>query len=129
MGVRRKEEYKMALKDNREFIDALYKAGELVRVKQETDWDCEIGAITRRLCETVGSPAALFENIRDYAGHRILANSLASWKRIAIAIGLDPESPVREICEEYYARSNKRIKPIMVKEAPYHEKKKTKKQK
>ena len=46
MGVRRKEEYKMALKDNREFIDALHKAGELVRVKQETDWDCEIGAKT-----------------------------------------------------------------------------------
>ena len=111
----------MALKDNREFIDALHKAGELVRVKQETDWDCEIGAITRRLCETVGSPAALFENITDYAGHRILANSLANWRRIAIAIGLDPESPVREICEEYYARSNKRIKPIVVKKAPCQE--------
>ena len=42
----------------REHIEALRALGELREVDQEVDWNLEIGAITRRICET-GGPAVL----------------------------------------------------------------------
>ncbi|MDY6972895.1 MAG: UbiD family decarboxylase, partial [Thermodesulfobacteriota bacterium] len=39
----------MAYKDLREYLDSLEKAGELLRVEKEADWNLEIGAITRRV--------------------------------------------------------------------------------
>ena len=52
----------MAIKDNRQFVEALEKTGDVVIIKKEVDWDCEAGAIARRICET-GAPAALMENV------------------------------------------------------------------
>jgi len=60
----RREVRKVAVIDNRQLIELLEEAGELVRVKQEVDWDCEAGAIVRRAGE-IGAPAPLFENIKD----------------------------------------------------------------
>ena len=53
----------MAFMDNRQFITALEKAGEIVRIKQEVDWELEAAAIARRAAETQG-PACLFEKIK-----------------------------------------------------------------
>lgn len=39
-------------RSQREFLDVLEREGELVRVSAEVDRDLEIGAITRRLCES-----------------------------------------------------------------------------
>ena len=36
----------------REHIEALRELGELREVDQPVDWNLEIGAITRRICET-----------------------------------------------------------------------------
>jgi 4-hydroxy-3-polyprenylbenzoate decarboxylase len=47
----------MSFKDYREFIAGLEKTGDVVRIKQEVDWDLEAGAIARRGCE-LGSPAS-----------------------------------------------------------------------
>jgi 4-hydroxy-3-polyprenylbenzoate decarboxylase len=49
-------------KDNREYIKALKKTGDLVEIKDEVDWDLEMGAIVRRMCEKK-SPAAYFKRI------------------------------------------------------------------
>ena len=107
----------MAIKDNREFITKLEKEGELIRVTEEVDWDREVGAIVRHASETE-QPAALFNNIKDYPGQRILGGMLASFKRVAIAMELPPETPLPVLFEEFYKRTRNTIKPRVVKDAP-----------
>ena len=110
----------MPAKDIREFIEVLDKAGEIAHIKEEVDWDIELGAIERRAAET-GAQACLFENIKDYPGYRILCNSLATWRRMAVLFDLPPETPIREIYAEYDRRMNNPIKPVTVKDAPCKE--------
>ena len=94
----------MAFKDNREFIDALKKTGDVVCIKKEVDWDLEAGAITRRACELYG-PAVLFEKIKDYPeGYRIFGGPLATYRRIAVAMGLSADTPINEIYDEFERR-------------------------
>ena len=108
----------MAFKDLRQFIEALDRTGDVVHIKQEVDWDLEVGAIGRRSYELQG-PAVLFEKIKDYPdGYRIFGGSLGTFKRVAIAMGLDPETPVRELYAEYERRTNQLIKPVVVEHGP-----------
>ncbi len=65
----------MAFRDLREFIEVLDKAGELVHIREQVNWELELGTIMRRATETK-APAPFFENIQDYPGYRILGNSL-----------------------------------------------------
>lgn len=92
-------------KDNREYIAALEAAGDLVRIKQEVDWDLEAGAIVRKVCEEK-HPAPLMEKIKDYPGHRYFGAPLATHKRLAIALGLDPDASIPEIGAEYLRRTS-----------------------
>lgn len=111
----------MAFNDNRGFIEALEKSNDVVPIKQEVDWDLEVGAIARRACERMG-PAPFFEKIKDYPeGYRIFANPLATYRRLAIAMGLDPDTSPRTIQEEYGNRIRQPIKPVVVKDAPCKE--------
>ena len=107
----------MAYKDTREYIDALEKEGELVRVKKEVDWDLEAGAIVRRTCEKKG-PAVLFENITDYPGSRIFGAPVATQKRLAVAMGISPDATPNMILEDWLAKSPGRVKPVVVDKAP-----------
>jgi len=105
----------MVPRDIREFITALERTGDLVSIKEEVDWDFEVGAISRRACELSG-PATLFERIKDYPeGFRILGGPLATWRRVAIAMGLPPEASIREIHHAYEQRIEHPIKPVVVK--------------
>jgi len=45
----RKGGKEMVFNDFREFIDKLDKEGQLVRIKQEVDWNLEAGAIIRNV--------------------------------------------------------------------------------
>ncbi len=111
----------MPYKDLREFIDALDKSGDLQRIKQEVDWNLEAGAITRKGCEEVG-PAILFEKIKDYPeGYRVLGNPLASFRRLAQALDMPPESTYREILDRYDNGRKNPIKPIIVSDGPCKE--------
>ena len=111
----------MAFKDLREFISALDKTGDLVHVRREVDWDAEAGAINRRAYEMWG-PAILFEKVKDYPeGFRIFAGSLGTFRRVAIALGLPPETSVREIYDEYERREEHPVKPVVVKDGPCKE--------
>lgn len=112
----------MAIKDNREFIEILEKTGDVVRIKQEVDWDLEVGAIARRTCEMNG-PAPFFDKLKDYPeGYRIFAMPLATYRRVAIALGLDPDTSPRAIQAEYRNRIQHPIKPVVVNDAPCKEK-------
>src|SRR3990167_10492174 len=102
----------MSIKDNRQFIEALEKTGDVVRIKQEVDWDMEAGAIARRIDET-GSPAAFCEKITDYPeGYRLFCSPLSSFRRMAVAMGMPAGSPPRRIKEEYEKRMEHPIKPV-----------------
>lgn len=62
----------MPIQSLRQFVSALDESKEIVHVKQAVDWDCEAGAIARRLAERRG-PAVLFEKIKGYpTGSRFL---------------------------------------------------------
>lgn len=113
----------MAFRDNREFFAALEQTGDGVRVACQVDWDLEMGAIVRRVCER-GDPAPFFENIKDYPGFRALGAPLATFRRLAIALGLPPEAQVRDIAEVYMNRT--RVpgpEPVLVAGAPCKENK------
>lgn len=113
----------MAFKDVREFIKALEKTGDCLQINKEVDWDQEIGAIGRRVCEMSG-PALLFNKIKDYSeGYRIFSGSLGTYRRVAIALGLPPETSVKEIFAEYERRNEHPIKPVVVEDGECKENK------
>ena len=113
----------MAYKDLREFCNALEDGGELIRVKQEVDWNLEAGAIVRRAHEE-GLPAPYFEKIKGYpSGYHLVGGvtggtkingSWAPFRRIAILMGMDPDTNTSDIINEYLKRKNNPIKPIEV---------------
>ncbi|MGD0230574.1 MAG: phenylphosphate carboxylase subunit alpha [Syntrophorhabdales bacterium] len=108
-------------KDNRTYIDALLETGDAITVNQEVDWDLEMGAIVRRTCEKKG-PAVLFKNVKDYPGFDVIGAPIATYRRLAIAFGLNPDTPIPEISKEYLRRtSGKPFPPKVVKEAPCQE--------
>ncbi|MBW1721581.1 MAG: phenylphosphate carboxylase subunit alpha [Deltaproteobacteria bacterium] len=107
-------------KDNREFINLLKKYGDLVTVEQEVDWDLEMGAIVRRVCEKK-LPSPYFKKIKDYPGFEALGAPLATYRRLAIAMGLGSDASIPEIAEEYVRRTTAEpIPPVLIdrKDAP-----------
>lgn len=112
----------MPVIDIRQFIEALEKSGDIVRIKQEVDWELEAGAIARRSMMLQG-PAVLFENIKDYSrGYRLLGAPQASYRRIAVAMGMKPDSSPGLLMQEYEKRMERPIKPILVKDGPCKDK-------
>lgn len=78
----------MAYKNQQQFIDALDKAGELVRIKTYVDPKLEMAEITDRMSkEPGGGKAILFENTGyDFP---VLMNAYGSDKRMCMALGVD----------------------------------------
>src|ERR1700744_1544353 len=78
----------MAYKNQQEFIQALEKAGELVRIKSFVDPKLEIAEITDRISKSGnGGKALLFENTgTDFP---VLMNAYGSERRMCMALGVD----------------------------------------
>lgn len=110
----------MAFKDNREFVTALKETRDVVVVERQVDWDLEAGAIIRYLNEKEG-PAVLFTNVKDYPGHKIFGSPLGTFRRLAIALGLPPETSRKEIQDYCEKLLKKPIKPVIVKDGPCKE--------
>lgn len=101
-------------KDNREYIEALKKSGDLVTVEQEVDWEHEMGAIVRRACEKQTS-SPYFKKIKDYPGQECFGAPLSTYRKLAVALGMDADSSVEEIGNEYVRRTNEKpIDPVEV---------------
>ena len=117
-------------RDIREYIADLEKEGEIVRVKEEVDWNLEAAAIGRRLSElgqgkavnNGGTPAVLFEKVKDYQGFSLMHGGQSSIKRAAMTLGLeDPDkATIREMQDRYLRGFDHPIKPVEVssKDAP-----------
>jgi len=86
----------MAWKNQEQFIDALDKAGELVRIKTYVNPKLEIAEITDRVSKSGnGGKALLFENTGyDFP---VLMNAYGSEKRMCLALGV---SQLDEVASE-----------------------------
>lgn len=87
----------MQYKDLRDFIEKLESMGELKRVSIEVDPNLEMTEICDRTLRA-GGPAILFENVK---GHTIpvLGNLFGTTRRVALAMGKDDLSGLRELGE------------------------------
>lgn len=85
----------MKYKDLREFIELLEQKGELKRIKQEIDPYLEMTEIADRTLRAEG-PALLFENPKGHSTP-VLANLFGTPKRVAMGMGQDDVSELREV--------------------------------
>ena len=91
-----------AFGDLRNWIAALEAEDELHRIKAEVDWNLELGTIMRLAQGPGTGKALLFENIKDYNEpesrcRRVFGCGLNSYRRIAMMLGLPPDTHPREL--------------------------------
>jgi len=91
----------MAYKNQQQFIEALEKAGELIRIKSYVDPKLEMAEITDRISKQPGGgKALLFEN----SGYEfpVLMNAYGSEKRMCMALGVEHLDDVAKQIEELF---------------------------
>lgn len=91
----------MAYKNQQQFIEAIERAGELVRIKTFVDPKLEISEITDRISKTEGGgKALLFEN----TGYNfpVLMNAYGSEKRMCLALGVQHLDDVAKEIEQLF---------------------------
>ena len=112
--------------DLREYMEACDKASEMVTIEREVDWNLEAGAIARRITE-IGAPMAFMKKMRgSKEGFSVLASPISKgWRsdfsRVAISLGLDPETPFEPLMDEFIQRMNNPIRPLQVRTGPCKE--------
>ena len=91
----------MAYKNQQQFIEALEKAGELVRIKSYVNPKLEMAEITDRMSKQPGGgKALLFENSGyDFP---VLMNAYGSEKRMCMALGVEHLDDVAKQIEELF---------------------------
>lgn len=99
--------------DMRSFIECLRDRGQLRRIDREVDWKYELGAMTREAHESL-----LFENIKDYPGHRVFTNGLINLGSIALALGMESRTRRKELVREVRRRIATPIPPTHVASGP-----------
>src|SRR5260370_956132 len=101
----------MAVNDLREWIARVDEIGELSRV-DGADAASEIGGIVDLHIQDPVNPAVLFDRIVGYpSGHRLIANVITSFSRVALTLGLAPDLGARDLvmaCRE----QNRDLAPI-----------------
>ncbi|MFB7510673.1 UbiD family decarboxylase domain-containing protein, partial [Streptomyces broussonetiae] len=91
--------------DLRGFLDALDKAGQLLRVTDEVLPEPDIAAAANaapRLGDA--APALFFDNVKGFTDARIAMNVHGSWANHALALGLPKETGAREQVAEFVRR-------------------------
>ncbi|MED1124754.1 phenolic acid decarboxylase BsdC [Bacillus atrophaeus] len=113
----------MAYQDFREFLAALEKEGQLLKVEEEVKPEPDLGAAARA-ANNLGdkSPALLFNNIYGYNNAQIAMNVIGSWPNHAMMLGLPKDTPVKEQFFEFAKRYEQFPMPVKREEtAPFHE--------
>ena len=104
--------------DTRDFIEDLKKAGELVEINDEVDWNYEISAF-EVMSARVGGPAILFNNIKGNKEGKVLVGHFAGTfrkphRRIAVALGMDPNTDFLDFVQGFNKRAENYLKPVEV---------------
>ena len=94
----------MSYKNLESFIDKLEEAGELRRIKVEVDPVLEITEITDRVSKS-GGPALLFEKVKG-SEYPLLINAMGSYKRMALALGVEDLKDIGDTIGEFMDMSN-----------------------
>src|SRR5262245_37714244 len=116
----------VAFGDLRGWIDALKKAGELHEIDAEVDWNIELGTIMRLAQGPGTGRALLFNNIKDYNKptslcRRVFGSALNNTRRIAMMLGLPPETHARELVKIGRTILQEGLPPRIVKGGPCKE--------
>src|SRR5580704_17666525 len=114
-----------AFGDIRGWIKALDAAGEVQRVDAEVDWNVELGTIARLAQGEADGPALIFNNIRDYGANarcrQVFTGGLASYRRLAMLLGLPPDTHARELVKLGRTVLSNAIPPKIVATGPVKE--------
>lgn len=96
----------------RDFIAYLEEnhPNEVLHVKQEVDPIFEVTALLWRLEKDHRFPVVIFDNVKG-SDIPVVTNLHASFPRLAAAIGLDFDAPVRDFILEYMRREESPIQP------------------
>src|SRR6185503_21300047 len=91
----------MAYKNQQQFIEALEKAGELLRIKTYVDPKLEMAEVTDRVSKNGnGGKALLFESTGyDFP---VLMNAYGSERRMCMALGVDDLNDVAKEIENLF---------------------------
>src|SRR6266576_681307 len=90
----------MAYRNQQDFIQALERAGELIRIKEYVNPKLEIAEITDRISKSNNNKALLFENTGyDFP---ILMNAYGSEKRMCLALGVGHLDDVAKQIEDLF---------------------------
>jgi 4-hydroxy-3-polyprenylbenzoate decarboxylase len=115
----------VAFGDLRGWLKALSAAGELQRVEAEVDWNVELGTIARLAQGPGTGPAVLFSNIRDYGANsrcrQVFTGALANYRRLAMLLGLPPDTHPRELVKLGRTLLSSAIAPKTVATGPVKE--------
>ena len=103
------------------FIEENYPE-HIYHVTREVNPEFEATAIIAKLEKEKRFPIVVFHNIKG-ANMPVVINVHADFQRLAMAIGLPPDTKIKEFTEEYARREASPIEPIMVssEEAPVQE--------
>jgi UbiD family decarboxylase len=119
------ERQPVAFGDLRGWIEALDAAGELKTIDAQVDWNIELGTIARLAQGPGTGPALLFNTIRDYGAgkrcRRLFTGGLSNYRRIAMMLGLSPDTQPRELVKLGRTLLNAAIAPKRVKTGPVKE--------
>jgi UbiD family decarboxylase len=91
-----------AFGDLRGWIAALKAHGELHEIDAQVDWNIELGTVMRLAQGPGTGKALLFNNIKDYNTpssrcRRVFGSALNNYRRIALMLGLPPDTHPRDL--------------------------------
>lgn len=110
----------MSFQSLRDYIRKVEENGDLLRI-EGADPEEEIGALAEIVAGTPKHPMILFEKIKGYEeGYRVSANSMGGVRRMALALGLNPELPNVELVRAWKEKlkSFRPVAPKEVKDGP-----------
>ncbi len=91
MGVEEGGDVADQPKDMRTYLDALEQAGELLHIRKEVDPRANLGGLAYAAQNRM-QRATMFEDLKGYAGWRAVSYICGSRRRLAIALGCNPET-------------------------------------
>ncbi len=92
----------MAFKNLRHFVEKLDASAELIRIKEYVNPDLEIAEVVDRISKSGNNKALLFENTGT--AFPLLINSMGSYKRICIALGVSELDDVAKEIEQLFKK-------------------------
>jgi UbiD family decarboxylase len=113
----------MPYDDLRSFLDTLDKENQLLRITEQVLPEPDLAAAANaagRIGE--GAPALYFDNVKGFTDARVAMNVHGSWRNHALALGLPPDTSVREQVEEFARRWDAfPVAPERREDAPWRE--------